>query len=161
VDNPEEIRKIADTRLIEAKLLLDSEHYSGAFYLAGYSVELYLKSKICELFGVADLFAEKTQKTIEGVGHVRESVKIHNLFTLLIFSGLRSEYDLLKKDKNKLKDNEDKNKLKIFRIGSFMMSNWNETERYKTATSIKEKQINKIKNTINNLDIFLQWINTN
>jgi hypothetical protein len=101
--SPEEIIKIADTRLEESKLLLNNKYYSGAFYLAGYSVELYLKAKICQSFGIDDLFSDTNP--IEGIGKVREAVKIHNLILLLIYSGLKPKYDELIKNKPDMKQN--------------------------------------------------------
>jgi len=39
-----EIRNLADKRLEEANLLLQNGFHEGAFYLAGYAVELMLRS---------------------------------------------------------------------------------------------------------------------
>lgn len=41
-----EFQSLADQRLIEAKALLDLGHWDGAYYLAGYAVELALKACI-------------------------------------------------------------------------------------------------------------------
>ncbi|MDP3007736.1 MAG: HEPN domain-containing protein [Methylococcales bacterium] len=41
----QEIKDIALERLQEAAILCDNGKYDGAFYLAGYSVELMLKAK--------------------------------------------------------------------------------------------------------------------
>jgi HEPN domain-containing protein len=48
----QEIKDIAFERLQEAAILCDNEKYDGAFYLAGYAIELMLKAKICERFDV-------------------------------------------------------------------------------------------------------------
>jgi hypothetical protein len=97
MNSPEEIFEIADTRLMEAKVLLEKGLFSGAFYLAGYSVELYLKAKICQNFGVPNLFDKRVE--IGNINEVRKALLTHNLSVLLTFSGLRTEYDLL--DENK------------------------------------------------------------
>ncbi len=55
---PEEIKKLAYERLEEANILCANEKYDGAFYLVGYSIELMLKSKICERFDINNLFDE-------------------------------------------------------------------------------------------------------
>ena len=73
--SPTEIKKIADIRLEEAKILLEKDKFNGAFYLAGYSVELYLKAKICRVFGIPDLFDFDNKSSIEGIGKVRSLVK--------------------------------------------------------------------------------------
>ncbi len=54
--NPQEIEKLAWQRLEEAKILYENKMFDGAFYLAGYSVELMLKSKICNRMGIPNLF---------------------------------------------------------------------------------------------------------
>jgi len=102
MNSPEEIMKIADSRLEEAKILLEKEKYNGAFYLAGYSVELYLKAKICTNFGVCELFSDK--KLDEDVAEVRKAVFTHNLYALLVFSGLKTKYDNYKKINKKISD---------------------------------------------------------
>lgn len=63
MNTPEEIKKIARLRLREAKLLTENNLLDGAFYLAGYSVELMLKAKTCEHFGVPNLFDENSGDT--------------------------------------------------------------------------------------------------
>jgi len=153
MDNPIEILKIADTRLKEAKSLLKDKHYSGAFYLAGYSVELYLKAKICQNFGIDDLFAKDCNTNIKGISDVRKAVKIHNLTVLLAFSGLNPKYEKLKVDAK-----NDKIKRKILSNISLLMTDWNEEERYKSDASMRHQ---KIENMFNSLDDFLQWIKTN
>ena len=42
-----EIRQLAEERLKDAQVLLANERHEGAFYLAGYAVELTLKAKVC------------------------------------------------------------------------------------------------------------------
>jgi HEPN domain-containing protein len=92
---PDEIRQLAWQRLEEAKILASNNMCDGAFYLSGYSVELMLKAKICERLGIPNLFDEsdKNVNIIEGIGEIRKAVKTHNLFTLLIFSGLKVKLD--------------------------------------------------------------------
>ena len=104
------ILKTAETRLNDAKLLLKEGRYGGAFYLAGYSVELHFKAKICRNFRVPQLFDfgvksdqvvksinlftnQNLQKSREAMDEVRKSLKKHNLYLLLIYSGLKHKYD--------------------------------------------------------------------
>ena len=49
MNTSEEIKNLADLRLEEAEILLNNGKSNGAFYLLGYTIELYLKSKICRL----------------------------------------------------------------------------------------------------------------
>lgn len=44
--NRDDLQRLADIRIAEARTLLDSGHYSGAYYLTGYAVECALKACI-------------------------------------------------------------------------------------------------------------------
>ena len=48
METPFTIRALAALRLAEATVLIQAGKPDGAFYLAGYSVELALKAKIAE-----------------------------------------------------------------------------------------------------------------
>jgi hypothetical protein len=51
------IEKLARQKLAAAKCLLENEHYDDAYYLAGYSIELYLKAVICKTLGVDSFYS--------------------------------------------------------------------------------------------------------
>lgn len=72
--------EIADARLREAEVLLKAGHFASAIYLAGYSVECYLKMAICVTLGWDELLG---------------TFKTHDLEGLLAHSGFDSE---LRKD---------------------------------------------------------------
>ncbi len=93
--NPQEIKNLARQRVQEAEILYKNGMCDGAFYLAGYSVELMLKAKICERLGIPNLFDESdaTVNSLKGIGEIRKTLKTHNLFTLLIFSCLKVKFD--------------------------------------------------------------------
>ena len=65
MDSPESIKALAWERLEEAEILYQNGKFDGAFYLSGYSVELMLKAKICERFGIPNLFDESHGKLKE------------------------------------------------------------------------------------------------
>ena len=46
--NRRDLQRLSNIRLSEAKVLLDSEYYSGAYYLLGYAVECALKACIAK-----------------------------------------------------------------------------------------------------------------
>lgn len=50
--NATEIWELEERRLAEANVLLQNDFCEGALYLAGYSIELFLKAKICELLRI-------------------------------------------------------------------------------------------------------------
>ena len=93
--NPDEIRKLANQRLKEAEILYQNGQYDGAYYLAGYAVELSLKAKNCERLGLPNLFDETDGATnsIKGISEIRKTLKTHNLQILLIFCGLKHKFD--------------------------------------------------------------------
>lgn len=74
---------IADERLREARLLLDNGHWSGAYYLSGYSVELCLKAIIARQFK-ADEIPQKS---------VVNAIYCHKLDELLNLADLKTDLD--------------------------------------------------------------------
>ena len=54
-----DVQELADERLAEAKALLDLERWGGAYYLAGYAVELALKACIIKMLMATDAFPDK------------------------------------------------------------------------------------------------------
>jgi HEPN domain-containing protein len=54
-----DIEKLAEEKLKEANCLMNGNFYDGAFYMAGYSVELFLKAKICKTLNIPDFFLFK------------------------------------------------------------------------------------------------------
>jgi len=54
-----EFQEMADQRLAEAKALLDQGKWNGAYYLAGYAVELALKACIIKTLLATDAFPDK------------------------------------------------------------------------------------------------------
>ena len=49
-----DFQQLADLRLKEAKALLDVGMWDGAYYLAGYAVEVALKARICRVLNWLD-----------------------------------------------------------------------------------------------------------
>lgn len=56
IETRAQFQELAEVRLKEAKDLLDLERWDGAYYLAGYAVELGLKSCIIKTLMTTDLF---------------------------------------------------------------------------------------------------------
>ena len=120
--NPEEIRKLANQRLKEAEILYQNGQYDGAYYLAGYAVELSLKAKICERLGLPNLFDEtnSNNNSIKGISEIRKTLKTHNLTVLLILCGLKPTFDEGKATN-----------LEIAILNSLLLNSWDENARYK------------------------------
>ena len=79
--NRRDLQRLSNIRLREAKALLDSRYYSGAYYLLGYAVECALKACI----------ARQVQRhDFPDLHRVRDSYT-HDLQALLKVSGLDIE----------------------------------------------------------------------
>jgi HEPN domain-containing protein len=70
--NKDLLRRLAESRLDEARALAQEGHYQGAIYLAGYAVECWLKVAICH--------------TLDWEG-LHETFRTHDLKSLLLHSG--------------------------------------------------------------------------
>lgn len=150
--NPQEIKDLAQLRLKEAEILYKNGMCDGAFYLAGYSVELMLKAKICERLGIPNLFDETdvTVNSMKGIGEIRKTLKTHNLFTLLIFSGLKVKFDI---DKSTNKD--------LAKENSLLFNAWDENARYKPCGHMLDKDVEKLLNLLSGTNGILSWIENN
>jgi hypothetical protein len=149
---PSEIKKLAYERLSEAEILYQNSKHDGAFYLAGYSVELMLKAKICERLGVPNLFDEKDQavNSIGGIGDIRRVLKTHNLYILLIFSGLKVRFELDRAgNKNFIKAN------------SLLFDHWNEHLRYRPVGYTKPNEVQDLIELLKDQNGLLRWIESN
>jgi hypothetical protein len=140
-----EIKEISNTRLQEAKILHANKYFDGAFYLAGYAVELVLKAKICELLDIPNLYDESFQKSSKDLF---KSYRTHKLDNLILLAGLRTKFEEAKANDVSLQQN-----------WNFLAERWSEQCRYFCCGSIKEKEsetlINSIENKKNGI---LTWI---
>ncbi len=152
MNNPKEIKDLAYQRLKEAEILYKNGMCDGAFYLAGYSVELMLKAKICERLGIPNIFDETSIDTnsIKGIGEIRKTLKTHNLFTLLIFSGLKVKFD---NDKATNKD--------LAKANSLLFNAWDENARYKPCGHMLDQDVQKLINLLTGPNGILTWIEQN
>lgn len=146
----EEIKQLAYERLSEAEILCNNEKYDGAFYLAGYSIELMLKAKVCEYLGVDDLFDESS--SIYGIREVRKAVKTHDIAVLLIFSGLRAKFDDAKSASLILMET---NSILFVASGKCL---WSEQNRYQPCGSQKPESVKKLMSLLKNEEGILKWI---
>ncbi|MFN3379778.1 MAG: HEPN domain-containing protein [Runella zeae] len=150
--NPTEIRNLARQRLSEAEILYQNGKYDGAFYLAGYSVELTLKAKICDRLGIPNLFDETDSRTnsIKGIGEIRKTLKTHNLFTLLIFSGLKHKFY-----------SDKATNIELAKANSLLFNGWDENARYKPCGHMLDRDVEKLINLLSLPNGILTWIEEN
>jgi len=106
--NKFELEILADIRIHEAEILLESKCYQGAYYLAGYALECLLKACIAKQIKQFDFPDKKL---------VNDSY-IHDLTKLLNTVGL--------KQKLILHEGEDTN----FKLNWSVANKWSEESRY-------------------------------
>jgi hypothetical protein len=102
-----DLQALSQIRLEEAKLLLGNKEFSGAYYLAGYSIELALKACIAKNFR-ANVLPDR-----QFVNNIYQ----HDLLKLVDLAGLKEELGDAKKNKT---------------FGAYwaVVINWNEQARY-------------------------------
>ena len=115
-----ELRKLAQTRLEEAKVLFHNGLYDGAFYLAGYVIELALKARICKLLDRQD-YPENEK--------FAQAYKTHSLDDLLKLAGLKERFDQDKLANRQLLNNWS------------LVTSWKETFRYNPVGSKSRQDI--------------------
>ena len=91
---------LADTKLLEADCLLGAGLVDGAFYLAGYAIELLLKARVCKTLGIDDFFIFNKSPKKE----LYKPFKVHNFEELFLLSGIYTEFmAAIKEDKTFMK----------------------------------------------------------
>jgi HEPN domain-containing protein len=106
--NKADLENLVEIRVSEARTLLESEKYEGAYYLIGYAVECALKACIAKQVNQFDF----PNKQLANQSHT------HKLNELLGVAGL----------KQKLAENEDQNT--DFKINWAVVKDWSEVSRY-------------------------------
>lgn len=119
----EALERVRDARLAEASVLLAAHQFAGAVYLAGYAVECQLKVAICARLDWESL---------------RGTFKIHDLPTLLLYTGLEKELQA---------------NAPVWRSFNTIAALWNDkdgspTIRYQGAGSIDEETATKFMDCI-------------
>ena len=96
-----EIITLSESKLKAAEVLLQNGFFDDAYYLAGYSLELLLKAKICKTLLIPDFFdfdnARKRKLSVSKARRVDgenlyKPFKVHDYEQLIILSGLYSEF---------------------------------------------------------------------
>jgi HEPN domain len=77
-----EFQELAEQRLVEAKALLDHGQWDGAYYLAGYAVELGLKACIIKTVLATDAFPDR---------EFSKNCYTHDIDQLVVLAKLKSE----------------------------------------------------------------------
>jgi hypothetical protein len=138
----QDICALADRRLEEAQTLLDNRLFEGAFYLAGYAVELRLKARICKNLDIEDFYMKPVK-----VG--KQAFFTHELDQLLTLSGLRRRWE------NET-DIQAGNNIDLFN-NCQVICQWSEETRY--VITVKEEEARAFWKAINDpQNGFLPWL---
>lgn len=117
--NRTHLQQLTRLRLKEAKLLLNSRNYSGAYYLAGYSIEYALKACISKKI---------RQKEIPDKKFINDCYT-HNLRDLVILADLENYRATLERRNANFASNW------------AIVKDWNEACRYKTFSQAQAKEL--------------------
>ena len=79
-----DLKSIANDKLLDAEVLLNGSRFDGAVYVCGYAVEVALKFRICRTLNWPEF--PSTRKDFENY----RSLGVHDLDVLLSFTGLES-----------------------------------------------------------------------
>lgn len=168
MNSSSEIKALAYERLAEAQILCDAQKYDGAFYLAGYSVELMLKAKICQHWDIDNLFSDNVDINDIGaskiskklIGEVKKSIQTHDLRILFIYSGLVKKFQPAKDNNSKL--------MKTYGYLMSISTNdnnqrieWSEQARYLPIGSQKAVEVKAFIQLLNDENGLLKWIENN
>ncbi len=106
--NRQELQELSRIRRQEAATLLKAKHYSGAYYLLGYSVECALKACI----------AKQTNRYDFPNKEIANKAYVHNLEELIKLAGLKNDLD------------KDFKNSKTLELNWSVVKDWNEASRY-------------------------------
>jgi HEPN domain-containing protein len=136
MDCQSKIVETADLRIKEAGCLLENSFWNGAYYLAGYAVELMLKASVCKTLGIDDFF------TFKGTARkdLYKPYKVHNFQELLILSGIFKEVEAAQADTE-------------FKAHWSLVCQWSEESRY--LTDKNEKDVNDF---VTSVKVICEWI---
>ena len=139
MDNPTIIRQIAQQRIEEAECLFANGHFDGAYYLAGYALELTLKAKICDCLRVPNFYKQHI------TGELSKAFKTHKIDNLLLFTGLHETL------------NTEKQTNPVLLTTWSVVTCWNENSRYNNINTCDNS---KSEDFISAIKYIITWINT-
>ena len=140
----EDIIKLADEKILDAECLIAGGRFDGAYYIAGYHIELLLKAKVCKTLGIDNFFDFGNRaKLLKNENDISRTYRVHDLEQLMILSGIFSLFE------TEIGSNLE------FKAAWSIIKDWNEGHRYLTGKTQRDAQdlltpINKFKLWIQN-----------
>ncbi len=83
-----DIQVLAKNKMHESNCLFANGFYDGAYYLAGYVIELLLKARICKTLGIDNFFVFNKAKK-----ELYKPYKVHDFEELLLLSGIYADFE--------------------------------------------------------------------
>ena len=133
--NKRDLEELAEIRIKEAKALLDTEYYQGAYYLAGYSLECAIKACIAK---------QVQQYDFPNLDLAKNSYS-HKLMDLLGVAGLKQELTKMESQNND------------FRLNWAVAKDWTEKARYESKLD-KRKAKDLYEAITDNQSGILAWL---
>ncbi len=138
-----DILALANEKILDAECLLAAGRFDGAYYIAGYNVELLLKAKVCKTLGIDNFFDFGNRaKLIKNESDLSRTYKVHDLEQLMILSGIFTPFEA------EIISNTD------FRAAWSIIKDWNEGHRYLTGKTQRDAQ--DLLTSINKFQIWIQ-----
>lgn len=138
---PDILKRIAEIRLNEARLLFENGYYDGAIYLCGYVVEAALKAMVCKTLGVTEYPGEQVLKSM------RSAFYTHELDNLKILGGLSPHLNLSQDQR-------------LLQNWSLLSDGWNSEMRYEIGIADQSRASAMLKALEDPNVGFFSWIKT-
>ena len=137
-----DIIALAEEKILDAQCLLAAGRFDGAYYIAGYNVELLLKAKVCKTLGIDNFFDFGNRaKLIKNESDLSRTYRVHDLEQLMILSGIFTSFEA------EISNNTD------FRAAWSIIKDWNEGHRYLTGKTQRDAQ-----DLLTSINKFRLWI---
>jgi len=127
---------LAEDKLKEARVLLNANKYSGAYYLAGYAIEFALKACYCKTVKA---------RTFPPKPNIVTSLYAHDLNNLLVACGVKTAFEA-----KRTADQSFADKWQV-------VKDWSEQSRYR---KIKASVARDLLKAIDGPDGILNWVKT-
>ena len=137
--NKEELRQLAEDRVLDAQALLAGGRWSFAYYVSGYAIECGLKASILARMGLTGWIFEPKVKIDE--------VITHDFTKLLTIAGLKAEHDAALATSAAAGTNF---------VGNWgIVSSWNVSSPYAPHTEAEARELHR---AVTEADGVLPWI---
>jgi hypothetical protein len=141
-----QFKDLANLRIKEAEALYSAGLYDGAYYLAGYAMELALKARICKILKIND-YPDRQ--------NFAKAYKIHSILDLIYLAGLDTDF------RTKMTNPSTGVSTPFGNNWTTLLSRWNESKRYDSKGSISQSTARDFLDALQNTpDGFLTWLKT-